>query len=216
MSNTITVDFSANRSAGDYTINYLSIDIRDGDVVVFDLTSVDEENDPVIVVEGVFGDGSTYSSSLNVNVSLVNYDIIKVANTGKVYSTPQTFSHEYQKTGNTYSDSITASFALTYTSNRKGIFNIPINLLQSSYYDSIQYIHYNTTQIVPVSTNDIFAVATTKDGSAFNMLLSRTQFPPITSAETVTQNITAIGVKTLSNFLIAPKQGGVIVPQPTT
>ena len=170
--NTTRVCLSAAALSGNYVNTYGPIFIRGVNTVYFDLTKIAEETNPVLHIVGDFGDGLTYEDTLNSNSSILTMDAVQIATTGKTKSVLQSFIHTYEKTGDSFVNMLTATFILTYASQRIGRHKVCFVHGKDSYYDSIKSVHLLKTQILPVSANDVFALAADENGNAFNLRLS--------------------------------------------
>ena len=212
--NSITVHLSANSLSADYINFYGPLLIKGATDVVFNLYKIQEEIDPITNAFGYFGDGSEYEDTLNVHLDLSTLDAIEIATSGKIRSVQQIFSHVYEKDQTTFVDYLTASFYLTYASQRRGVHNIAFMHVKDSYYDNIKQLHLNSTQILPVSTNDVIAVASNESGDVFHLYLSRTQMQSVSAASTTAATSGVfISPRTIKNcFILKAQQGGVLVP----
>lgn len=211
--NSTTIYLSANALSADYVNFYGPFLIKGAAPVDFNLYNIQETINPVTNVVGYFGDGSQYSDTLNLHIDLSSLDAVEIATSGKIRSVKQTFSHSYEKDQSTFVDYLTASFYLTYASQRRGTHNVALVHVKDSYYDSIKQIHLNSTQILPVSSNDVIVVASNDSGDAFHLYLSRTQIQSISTTDVATTSGVFLSPRTLKNcFIMQAQQGGVLVP----
>lgn len=211
--NSLTIYLTANSLSADYVNFYGPFLIKGTTTASFNLYAIEEEINPVINVHGYFGDGVEYEDTLNLNLTLDALDAIVIAETGKVRSVKQTFSHAYEKNQSTFVDYLTASFALIYASQRCGIHNVSFVHVKDSYYDNIKQIHLNATQMMPVSSNDLIAVASTDSGDVFHLHLSRTALLSSSSSETASVSSYVLAPRTMKNcYTLHAQQGGILVP----
>lgn len=210
--NNIIVSLSADNSTANYATQYGPFLIKGISSIEFSLINLAEQLDPILHISGDFGDGALYEDMLNTNIDLSTLNAIQIMQTGKIRSVNQTFSHIYEKGGSSFVDHLTASFVVTYTSQRRGIHNVQLTHIKDSYYNTVQQIHINSTQILPVSTNDIFAIASDARGSVFNWYLSRTAIPNTTESPAITAVNYVLGLRNMGNYVLAAQQGGTLVP----
>lgn len=211
--NSTTIYLSANGLSADYVNFYGPFLIKGAADVDFNLYKIQEEINPVTNIFGHFGDGAEYENVLNLHTNISTLDAIEIATSGKIRSIKQTFSHAYEKNQTTFVDYLTASFYLTYASQRRGTHNVAFVHVKDSYYDTIKQIHLNSTQILPVSTNDVIAVASNESGDVFHLYLSRTQLQSASATSTPAASGVLIGPRTIKScFVLQAQQGGVIVP----
>lgn len=210
---TTTVFLTSNSLTADYVNFYGPYLIKGNSVVDFNLYGIQEEIDPVANIFGYFGDGARYEDSLNLHIDLSSLDAIEIAESNKIRCISQNFEHTYEKSQETFVDYLTASFVLTHTSQRRGTHNIGFIHVKNSYYDDVKQLHLNATQMLPVSSNDLIAVASDDGGNVFHLYISRNQLE--TTSTTLAEAITGvyIGPRTIKNcFILQAQQGGVIVP----
>lgn len=211
--NSNTIYLSANSLSADYVNFYGPFLIKGAADVAFNLYNIQEEINPVTNIFGYFGDGSEYEDTLNLHLELSTLDAIEIATSGKIRSVKQTFSHAYEKSQTTFVDYLTASFYLTYASQRRGTHNVAFVHVKDSYYDTIKQIHLNSTQILPVSTNDAIAVASNESGDVFHLYLSRTQLQSASATDVAATSGVFFSPRTIKNcFVLQAQQGGVLVP----
>lgn len=213
MSTTTTVYLTGNALSADYTNFYAPLLIKGTTTINFNLYGVEEELDPVANIFGYFGDGAEYEDVLNLHLDLSSLDAIEIAESGKIRCISQNFAHTYEKNQTTFVDYLTASFVLTYTSQRRGTHNIGLMHVKDSYYDDVKQLHLNATQMLPISSNDLIAVATNESGDAFHMYISRTQLESASATQTLAPSSVFLGPRTIKNcYVLQAQQGGTIVP----
>lgn len=210
--NNITISLSADNSTANYVNLYGPFLIKGISSIEFSLIDIAEQLDPILHISGDFGDGVLYEDMLNTNIDLSTLNAIQIMQTGKIRSVDQTFSHIYEKGEYSFVDHLTASFVVTYTSQRRGVHNVQLTHIKDSYYNTIKQIHVNSTQILPVSTNDIFAVASDARGNVFNWYLSRSAIPNVTAVPAVTATNFVLALHNMDNYVLAAQQGGTLVP----
>jgi hypothetical protein len=211
--NSTTIHLSANSLSADYVNFYGPFLIKGTADVAFNLYDIQEDINPVTNIFGYFGDASEYEDVLNLHLEISTLDAIEIATSGKIRSIKQIFSHTYEKDQSTFVNYLTASFYLTYASQRRGIHNVAFVHVKDSYYDNIKQIHLNSTQILPVSTNDAIAVASNESGDVFHLYLSRTQLQSLSTTDVAATSGTIFSPRTIKNcFVLQAQQGGVLVP----
>lgn len=217
MNSTAILYLSAETPTTDYTKTYGPILIKGTSNVVFNLSNISEETNPVVKIEGRFGDGTTYSDTINLRSTLKNYDAVELTTTGKIGSITQQFSHTYEKDRTTFVSYTTASFILTYTSQVRGTHNIAFIHAKDSYYDDVKQLHLNSTQIMPVSSNDIFAVASNSSGDIFYLYFGNNEINSSEYTTTSSASAVFLSPQTLQNcFVMHTQQGSLIVPKLST
>ena len=177
MNSTLTVKLSAGRPANDYTRIYGPYMIKGITPVVFNLFNVDETANPVLKISGGFGDGEEYSDTLVFHNTIDTADAIGVGQSGKTASIAQQIYHTYVKQTSSFVTSVTAVFLLEYTSGVRGIHKIKFDISKDSYYSTVGEIDLLSTQLLPTSSHDIFAVASNATGDVFNLYLSKNNLP---------------------------------------
>lgn len=210
--NNIIVSLSADNSTANYVTQYGPFLIKGISSIEFSLINLAEQLDPILHIGGDFGDGVLYEDTLNINIDLSTLDAIQIMQTGKIRSVNQTFSHVYEKSESSFVDYLTACFVVTYTSQRRGVHNVQLTHIKDSYYSTVKQIHINSTQILPVSTNDIFAIASDAYGNVFNWYLSRSAIPDVTTVPATTATNFVLALHNMDNYVLAAQQGGTLVP----
>lgn len=208
-----TIYLTGNSLSANYTTFYGPILIKGTASILFNLYDIQEELNPVIGIIGYFGDGAEYSDTINLNTDLSNLNAIEIAETGKIRCIAQEFEHTYNKDQSTVVDYLTASFFLTYASQRRGAHYVILQHVKDSFYDNIQELHINATQMMPVSTNDVIAIASNYNGDVFHLQLSRTAINSLSSTDTTTLSSYILAPRTIrSCFTLVAQQGGSIIP----
>lgn len=214
MQQTNTIFLSASLPSADYVVNYDQLLIKGVQSITFDLSNIQEETNPVVYVQGHLGDGAIYTDSLNINIDLSTLDAIQIMESGKIRSVQQSFTHTYVKDISTTADYLTAFFVLSYTQQQKGIHKIPLVHVKDSYYDSIEQIHLNSTQLLSNSASDVYALASNSSGDVFHM-----RFCSDVLQTTATTLVSALSSYVLSPrtikscFALRAQQGGLLTPQ---
>lgn len=177
MNPTLTINLSASQPVSDYTQEYGPYFIKGTTPVVFNLYQIVEETDPVLHIAGNFGDGETYEDALDLHNTIATASAVEIAESGKVVSISQNISHTYVKQTSSFATSLTAIFVLQYTSSCIGTHKVHFNLAKDSYYNSVKEVNVLSTQIMPTSSNDVFALASDAHGNVFNLYLSKNELP---------------------------------------
>lgn len=210
---TATVYLTGNALSADYVNFYGPLLIKGTSTVGFNLYGINEETDPVANIHGYFGDGAEYQDVLNLHIDLSSLNAIEIVESGKIRCISQNFEHTYEKNQTTFVDYLTATFVLTYTSQRRGTHNIGLIHVKNSYYDNVKQLHLNATQMLPVSSNDLVAVASDDSGNVFHMYISRTQLDSTDTTIATPASGVFLGPRTIKNcYILQAQQGGVIVP----
>ena len=104
-------------------------------------------------------------------------DAIEIAESGKIVSVTQNVNHTYVKQTSSFATSLTEIFVLQYTSSYVGTHKVLFNLAKDSYYNSVKELNILSTQIMPTSSHDVFALASDSFGNVFNLYLSKDEIP---------------------------------------
>ena len=177
MNSTLTINLSAAIPTSDYTTVYGPYTIKGITPVVFNLYQILEERNPVLHVVADFGDGSSYEDALSLHNTFNTADTLEVMISNKIYSVNQNIYHTYVKQTSSFSTSLTAIFSLYYASNFTGTHKVVFNLTKDSYYSTVKNINILSTQIMPTTSHDIFALASGDNGNVFNLYLSKNELP---------------------------------------
>jgi hypothetical protein len=177
MNATLTINLSAALPVADYTTVYGPYCIKGIAPIVFNLHQIQEEIDPVLHIVGDFGDGKTYEDALNLHNTIESAGAVEIAESGKIMSIAQNINHTYVKQTSSFVTSLTALFALQYASSYKGTHKVLFNLTKDSYYNTVKELNIMSTQLMPVTSHDVFAVASDKQGNVFNLYMSKDNLP---------------------------------------
>lgn len=177
MNTTLTINLSAAQPIADYTKVYGPYFIKGIAPVVFNLHQIQEEADPVLHIVGDFGDGVVYEDALNIHNTAASAGAIEIAESGKIMSIAQNINHTYVKQTSSFVTTLTALFVLQYTSSYKGTHKIVFKLAKDSYYNTVKEINILSTQLMPVTSHDVFAVANDAQGNVFNLYMSKNELP---------------------------------------
>jgi len=179
MNATLNINLSAAAPVANYVNVYGPYLIKGITPINFNLYQIQEETDPVLHIVGDFGDGSTYEDALNLHNTLGSAGAIEIAESGKVMSISQNINHTYVKQTSSFVTTLTALFVLQYTSSFTGTHKIVFNLTKDSYYNTIKELNILSTQLMPVTSHDVFAIANDAQGNAFNLYLSKNELPVV-------------------------------------
>ena len=179
MNATLTINLSAAQPVANYVNTYGPYFIKGIAPITFNLHQINEETDPVLHIDGDFGDGSTYEDALDLHNTIATAGAIEIAESGKIMSISQNINHTYVKQTSSFVTSLTALFVLHYTSSYVGIHKVMFELAKDSYYNTVKEINIMSTQLMPVTSHDIFAVASDAQGNAFNLYLSKNELPAV-------------------------------------
>jgi len=126
------------------------------------LTAFDTATRDIIQIVAVFGDGvyNTY-----------NADITKSTFVQPITSVSYVYYSQYS----TYIAQLSAVFQVVYSNLAVVNYVQPIKILQSSYYDDIGHFHLTSTQLLPVSSNDVIAVCYDDFSNLHNFALRKPQ-----------------------------------------
>jgi hypothetical protein len=177
MNATLTINLSAASPVADYTTVYGPYFIKGIAPITFNLYKIQEEIDPVLHIICNFGDGETYEDALNLHNTFASAGAVEIAESGKIMSIAQTINHTYVKQTSSFVTSLTALFVLQYTSSYRGTHKVLFNLTKDSYYSTVEELNIMSTQLMPVTSHDIFAVASDKRGNVFNLYMSKNELP---------------------------------------
>lgn len=179
MNATLNINLSAAAPVANYVNVYGPYLIKGITPINFNLYQIQEETDPVLHIVGDFGDGSTYEDALNLHNTLGSAGAIEIAESGKVMSISQNINHTYVKQTSSFVTTLTALFVLQYTSSFTGTHKIVFKLTKDSYYNTIKELNILSTQLMPVTSHDVFAIANDAQGNAFNLYLSKNELPVV-------------------------------------
>lgn len=177
MNATLTINLSAAQPSADYTKVYGPYFIKGIAPIAFNLYQIQEETDPVLHIIGDFGDGVIYEDALNLHNTIESAGAVEIAESGKIMSIAQNINHTYVKQTSSFVTTLTALFVLQYTSSFKGTHKVLFNLTKDSYYNTVKEINILTTQLMPVTSHDVFAVANDAQGNVFNLYMSKNELP---------------------------------------
>lgn len=139
-----------------------SLTLKGTTQVTFDLSQFDTDSRDVIQIVAVYGDGEN---------AVYNVDITKSSFVQPITSA----SHVYNSQFASYVTQLSAVFQVTYTNLAVINYVQPLVMLQSSYYDSIGHLHLTTTQLLPVSSNDVLFVCYDDYSNLHNFALHKPQ-----------------------------------------
>lgn len=177
MNATLTINLSAAQPNADYTNVYGPYFIKGIAPIVFNLYQIQEETDPVLHITGNFGDGETYEDALDLHNTIETAGAVEIAESGKIMSIAQNINHTYVKQTSSFVTTLTALFVLQYTSSYKGTHKVIFELAKDSYYNTVKEINIMSTQLMPVTSHDVFAVASDAQGNVFNLYMSKNELP---------------------------------------
>lgn len=130
--------------------------------ITFDLSLFDNTSRDVIQIVAVYGDGV--------------YDVFNVDVTKSSFVQPITsVAHVYNSQYNAYATQLSAVFQVTYTNLAVVNYIQPITMLQSSYYNDVGHLHLTSTQLLPVSSNDVLFVCYDDYSNLHNFALHKPQ-----------------------------------------
>lgn len=139
----------------------------------FDFTELDTSDDQILRATIDYGDGSdlvykTFGIGLDHETQPITYYYALYG----AYSPLLIQTHLYDPPiGDTYFNSLTAKFYVELSDTRTINFYFPIKVAQPSYYDELDRIEISSTQLVSVSTNDIFCAINNRDNNIISMIL---------------------------------------------
>lgn len=211
MSQLLTVNISATPPVSSYVKHYGPFLIKGLTQVDFTLDGLQEDLNPIIYNHFSFGDGSSYSNLMNLNIDLSTMNMVQVVQSGKTKSVNQTVTHHYQKSDGSTMTELSAVCTVYYTSQAVGQHVIAFKHIKDSYYDSIKNLYMLNTQMLPVSANDVFAQMSDETGNVFNMYIAKDNISLPTTTETAatsayilsTQNCTLLRTQQLKLMLVA-------------
>jgi hypothetical protein len=177
MNATLTINLSAAQPVANYVKAYGHYFIKGIAPITFNLHQIQEETDPVLHIVGDFGDGTTYEDALDLHNTIESAGAIEIAESGKIMSITQNINHTYVKQTSSFVTTLTALFVLQYASSYTGTHKVLFELAKDSYYSTVKEINIMSTQLMPVTSHDVFAVANDALGNVFNLYLSKNELP---------------------------------------
>jgi hypothetical protein len=177
MNATLNINLSATQPVADYVSVYGPYFIKGIAPINFNLYQIQEETDPVLHIVADFGDGTTYEDALDLHNTIASAGAIEIAESGKIMSITQNINHTYVKQTSSFVTTLTALFVLQYASSYTGTHKVLFELAKDSYYNTVKEINIMSTQLMPVTSHDVFAVASDAQGNAFNLYLSKNELP---------------------------------------
>lgn len=195
MNATLTINLSATQPTADYSTVYGPYFIKGIAPIVFNLYQIQEETDPVLHIVANFGDGTTYEDALNLHNTIESAGAVEIAESGKIMSIAQNINHTYVKQTSSFVTALTALLVLQYTSSYIGTHKVLFELAKDSYYSTVKEINIMSTQLMPVTSHDVFAVASDAHGNAFNLYMSKNDLPIVLQNDDEKQGIEALATR---------------------
>jgi len=156
MSN-IYIDLPATTASSD--ILKSEITFKSDPTITFVLTGVDERANQALTLDINWGDGS--DTSFNQKDLVFNYKKESIFNEmlhGKVGGTIlDTYEHTYVPSTSSFATSLTAQFLVHFNNGFYANVFQPIKLVRESYYDNIQKLGIQSTQMVGTSGSNTVA-----------------------------------------------------------
>lgn len=170
--NTLTVNLSASAPTADFTYKTGPFVLKGPTMVSFNFDNVNEVSIPIITLEADFGDSTEDFRSIPLgSFTAETNNAVQIAITGKINSISlPDLTHTYSVTESDV-ERLTATFLCTYSSFHVGSFYAEFILLKDSYYGLLDEINISSTQLLPVSANDIYMTMSSKDGIAYSVRL---------------------------------------------
>lgn len=172
MTTTFTISGDTQTLSGDLFYNEISV--KGKSTITFDFTQLDTLYNNILRARIDYGDGTeveelTYSVGLDhLNQPITYYFALYGA-----YSPLLLKSHTYDPPdGDTYFKSLTAKYYIELADTRILNLHFPIKISQPSYYDEIGDINIAATQLISVSSSDVFCAIYDKTGDVLNIVLS--------------------------------------------
>lgn len=171
--NTLTITITGNTLSLSGNYVYEEKIIKGITNVDFDFTSLDVSNNAILRAKIDYGDGSeienvAYTPGFDHENQPITYYFALYG----AYSPLLIKSHIYHPPeGTSYFNSLTAGVYLELTNNRAVNFYFPLKIAQPSYYEDIKNISVATTQLVSVSSSDVFCTIHSKTGDIQNIVL---------------------------------------------
>ena len=171
--NTFTFSITGDTQTLSGSIYYNEIIAKGDTNIQFDFTNLDTSKNSIIRAKIDYGDGSDvetaiYSPGFDHETQPITYYFALYGS----YSPILLKSHTYTPPDNSnYFNALTASFNFELSNSR--ILNIyfPIKIAQASYYEIMQSIDVVSTQILSVSSGDVFCTIHNKTGDIQNIVL---------------------------------------------
>jgi hypothetical protein len=172
--NTTTFTITGNTQTLSGNIYYDEVTVKGRSDISYDFTQLNTVNNTILRARFDYGDGSEVEN-INYGISLdhINQPITYYFALYGAYSPLLIKSHIYDPpVGDSYFKSLTASCYIELADTRLLNLYFPIKISQPSYYEEIGDINIGATQLINVSSNDIFCSIYDKTGDVFNIVLS--------------------------------------------
>ena len=135
------------------------ITFKSDPTITFVLTGIDEEANQALTLDINWGDGS--DTNFNQKDLVFNYKKESIFNEmlyGKVGGTIlDTYEHTYVPSTSSFATSLTAQFLIHYNNGFYANILQPIKLVRESYYDNIQKLGIQSTQMTGASGSNTVA-----------------------------------------------------------
>jgi hypothetical protein len=139
----------------------------------FNFTGLDTSKNSILRAKINYGDGADieniiYSPGFDHEVQPITYYFALYGS----YSPILIKTHIYDPPDNSnYFNSLTASFHFELSNGKITNLFFPIKIAQPSYYDEVGNINIASTQLVSVSSSDVFCTVHNKAGNVHNIVL---------------------------------------------
>jgi hypothetical protein len=172
--NTTTFTISGDTQTLSGNIYYEEIVVKGRSVIEYDFTQLNTTNNNILRARFDYGDGSEVEN-INYGIGLdhINQPITYYFALYGAYSPLLIKSHTYEPpAGDSYFQSLTARCYIELANTKLLNLYFPIKISQPSYYDEIGDINIGATQLLSVSSNDVYCSIYDKTGDVFNIVLS--------------------------------------------
>lgn len=169
--NTYIISLSASGVAETYTLPQQTF--QGTTQISFDLLNVSETNYKVIKVTADFGDNTAVvTQQPQIITTYANSsETLKIAENGRTNRALDTIHHTYYATTSAYYTIYNCVINVTYSNLTQSVVIAPIRIAQTSFFSEYNELSLVGTQLVSVSTNDVYAILQSKNGSMYNLVI---------------------------------------------
>lgn len=171
--NTTTLTITGDTQTLSGNIYYDEITVKGRSTINYDFTQLNTVNNNILRARFDYGDTTIENINYGIGLDHINQPITYYFALYGTYSPLLIKSHIYDPpAGDSYFQSLTAICYIELANTELLNLHFPIKISQPSYYDEIGDINIGATQLVSVSSNDVYCSIYDKTGDVFNIVLS--------------------------------------------
>lgn len=171
--NTSTFTISGDTQTLSGNIYYDEIAIKGRSTIEYDFTQLNTTKNNILRAIFDYGDGTIENINYGIGLDHINLPITYYFALYGAYSPLLMKSHIYDPpSGDSYFKSLTARCYIELSNTKLLNLHFPIKISQPSYYDEIGDINIGATQLIGVSSSDVYCSIYDKTGDVFNIVLS--------------------------------------------